>query len=470
MNSSGSRTPRRTAGPLTDKEVDFKYDVFGNRIEKDYDDDGAGQHSATITRFAYDGWKNTNQHLVGNENWDVWADLDGGSSLTTRYIRGDAIDQIFARIDSGTTYWELTERLGSVRDVIDNNAVVKDTIGYDVFGNITSETNSTFRGRYSWTGRETDAEINLQYNRARYYDAGTGLWITQDPFGFGAGDSNLYRYANNYPNLATDPSGLQLLWPRNGDLDDPRGPWLGKHNDQPWYGRFPAIGKEFPAQLDNYPFVRVDKAKDTMLRADVLAAAEKVRKARMALEMLKRRIEDDRYLKDRDGNIIRASIDNPTTNRKKGDPIPNSTPDFILQNYRFYLGKISMLDAKLARTGTVIRIRYLKEPTAAEKAVMPQQGKDIPAYTPVMSRLFGLITYLGDVTVVDSYFKFEPADRAALIIHEWGRFFADLPGEADNSGTPQDVYKWDPAIRYLAELYDKQKKEFVGPLPLVGMP
>jgi len=33
--------------------------------------------------------------------------------------------------------------------------------------------------------------------------------VTQDPIGFDAGDSNLYRYVNNSPTMGTDPSGLQ---------------------------------------------------------------------------------------------------------------------------------------------------------------------------------------------------------------------------------------------------------------------
>ena len=65
------------------------------------------------------------------------------------------------------------------------------------------------RGRYAFTGREFDVETQLQYNRARYYDATTGRWISQDPMGFDAGDSNMYRYVTNAPTNQTDPSGLQ---------------------------------------------------------------------------------------------------------------------------------------------------------------------------------------------------------------------------------------------------------------------
>jgi RHS repeat-associated protein len=100
--------------------------------------------------------------------------------------------------------------LGSVRKIIDNMGAVKDAIVYDAFGNIVSETDSTKRGLYSSTGREFDVETQLRYHRARYYDPVTARWTSQDPMGFDAGDSNLYRYVNNRPTDNSDPSG-QIL-------------------------------------------------------------------------------------------------------------------------------------------------------------------------------------------------------------------------------------------------------------------
>jgi acyl-CoA-binding protein len=125
---------RATDGGTLQLKDEFKYDAFGNRIEKRIDADGNGTWDTT-QRYALDGWKNLyapspltgegrGEGFVGNENWDVWADLDGSSSLTTRYIRGDVVDQLFARITSGgTAYWYLTDHLGSLRDVIDSSAV-----------------------------------------------------------------------------------------------------------------------------------------------------------------------------------------------------------------------------------------------------------------------------------------------------------------------------------------------------------
>jgi RHS repeat-associated protein len=186
-------------------QAEYKYDAFGNRNEKDVTVGGA----TTVTRYALDGWNPAKPTPVGNENFDVVADINGNGSLTTRYLRDDNVDQLFGRVDSTGANWTLTDRLGSVRQVVGNNGTVKDSIAYDAFGNITSETNAADRGRYAWTGRELDAETGLQYNRARYYDSTTGRWISHDPMGFDAGDSNLYRYVKNAPTIATDSSGMQ---------------------------------------------------------------------------------------------------------------------------------------------------------------------------------------------------------------------------------------------------------------------
>ncbi|MGO8753217.1 MAG: RHS repeat-associated core domain-containing protein, partial [Thermoguttaceae bacterium] len=57
-----------------------------------------------------------------------------------------------------------------------------------------------------FAGRELDAETGLYYNRARYYSAGLGNFISQDP---AAADINLYRYCGGNPTGATDPTGLR---------------------------------------------------------------------------------------------------------------------------------------------------------------------------------------------------------------------------------------------------------------------
>lgn len=43
--------------------------------------------------------------------------------------------------------------------------------------------------------------------------ADTGRWLTEDPVGFAAGDTNLYRYVGNSPTNVSDPTGLFVVGP-----------------------------------------------------------------------------------------------------------------------------------------------------------------------------------------------------------------------------------------------------------------
>jgi RHS repeat-associated protein len=103
--------------------------------------------------------------------------------------------------------WLLTDHLGSIRDIIDNDGVVLNQINYDAFGKVISESNSSIDSRYLYTGREWDDEIGLYYYRARYYDAEIGRFIAEDPISFNSGDSNLYRYVGNNSLSYIDPTG-----------------------------------------------------------------------------------------------------------------------------------------------------------------------------------------------------------------------------------------------------------------------
>lgn len=48
----------------------------------------------------------------------------------------------------------------------------------------------------------------MYYFRAKYYNAGFQRFLSEDPTGFGAGATNLYRYNNNNPIVGNDPTGL----------------------------------------------------------------------------------------------------------------------------------------------------------------------------------------------------------------------------------------------------------------------
>jgi RHS repeat-associated protein len=186
--------------------VTYTYDVFGQRATEAKWKSGG---STITTRFAYDGQQ-------------VWAELNTSNVVQTRYVWGDGQTQLFARIDVGVgVRWELTDRLGSVRDVLDaTGATILDHLDYDGFGKVT-ETNAANGGRIGYAGDAYDRDAKLDKAGARYYDPTTARWLQQDPIVFQAGDANLYRYVSNNATNATDPSGLTYV-DLNGKIHVPK--------------------------------------------------------------------------------------------------------------------------------------------------------------------------------------------------------------------------------------------------------
>ncbi|WP_020467964.1 RHS repeat-associated core domain-containing protein [Zavarzinella formosa] len=201
---------RATDGGALSLRVEYSYDAFGNRIRR-VEKDGAG---ATVAdqRFAYDGWDTAKPaNSAGTANFDVWADLDTDGDVMTRRMFGTGPDELLVRLDSGgTTAWYGEDSQGSVRLVWDNSGTIVGDRSFNGFGSVVSESGAGL-DRYGYAGREWDAELGLQYTRARMYDPSTGRFLTEDPLGQYAGDVNVYRYVGNSPLDATDPSG-QVAW------------------------------------------------------------------------------------------------------------------------------------------------------------------------------------------------------------------------------------------------------------------
>ena len=172
------------------------YDVFGNLLSQTVSTpDSATQ---AVTRYAYSGQQ-------------AWATLNANDQVTTRYLDGTTIDQVFARESaSGAVGWYLTDRLGSVRDIVDNAGAILDHIDYDADGNITLETNPVEGDSYKYDGMTFIATIGEYFDHARDYDPWTNDFTTVDESGFDAGDTTLYCFVGNDPINSTDPSGLKI--------------------------------------------------------------------------------------------------------------------------------------------------------------------------------------------------------------------------------------------------------------------
>jgi RHS repeat-associated protein len=136
--------------------------------------------------------------------------FDGAGVQTHRYLYGTAVDQVLADETATGMVWALADREDTVNDLVDNSGNVVNHITYDSFGKVVNQSNSSVVFRYGYTGREQDAETGLDYYRARYYDSGVGRFISEDPTGFEAEDTNLYRYVGNNSVNLTDSSGQKV--------------------------------------------------------------------------------------------------------------------------------------------------------------------------------------------------------------------------------------------------------------------
>ena len=151
----------------------------------------------------------------------------GTPELERRYLYSNAVDQILAQenVSETTTsadriYWMLADNLGTVRDLAANDATIAEHFKYDSFGTIQS--GDTALTRYLFTAREWDEAVELQYSRARWYDSGVGRWVSEDPVGLSAGDSNFVRYVGNTPLSKTDPTGhYEVEIAYDGGTDSP---------------------------------------------------------------------------------------------------------------------------------------------------------------------------------------------------------------------------------------------------------
>ncbi len=193
----------------------YTYDLQNRRIASNVDTTPADAIDGKVTYYVYAGE-------------DVIAELtdpDGSGSaspaISVRYLHGPAVDQILAQESAnGDVQWMLTDHLGTVRDLVNNNGAVVNHIKYDSYGNVISESNPAVKTRYKYTGREFDAETEMQYNRARYYDAAIGRFLSEDPIGFAGGDANLYRYVGNSPISYRDPLGQYKSAPGDPSVPD----------------------------------------------------------------------------------------------------------------------------------------------------------------------------------------------------------------------------------------------------------
>jgi RHS repeat-associated protein len=190
--------------------VAYQYDVYDRLVSRTIDADGAGT-GAPVSRFhSFDGH-------------EIALVLDSSGIPTNRMLNGPAVDQILAdesitvsgSVQTSVVRWTAGDQVGSIRDLVVYDGNVTSTVSnhrvMDAFGRVISETNASVDSFFALAGGYYDESTQLSNFRHRWMDHELGRWLSEDPIGFGGGDTNLQRYVGNAATSATDPSGLQTL-------------------------------------------------------------------------------------------------------------------------------------------------------------------------------------------------------------------------------------------------------------------
>jgi RHS repeat-associated protein len=170
----------------------YGYDINSLRI---YKEDGEGK----TTRYVYDA--------TGNR-------LETHSDETSSYYIFRGLRHVARRIVDNASQTEVRHYYGT--DHLGSTVLVTGDAGEVLWSGETNPFGDSVSGegivgeseRIKYTGKDFDEDAGLYYFNARWYDPGTGRFITEDPARDGI---SWYAYVANNPLRYVDPSGLRRV-------------------------------------------------------------------------------------------------------------------------------------------------------------------------------------------------------------------------------------------------------------------
>jgi RHS repeat-associated protein len=214
--------------------ISYSYDENGNRASKtsvggttNYNWDARNRLSSIsrsdgiVTNFRYDPLNNLISHSVGDANGRVVREFvvdDLTNVVNESRNTGESFEILTGRVlddhltvteTNGPSHFLLRDALDSTVATADANGAINQQFSYEPYGQRTLEGYFPFL----FTGRMPSTD-GLYYHRARFYDPNAARFISEDPAGFRALETNLYRYASGNPVKFIDPTGnLSLATP-----------------------------------------------------------------------------------------------------------------------------------------------------------------------------------------------------------------------------------------------------------------
>ncbi|WP_248805111.1 RHS repeat domain-containing protein, partial [Pseudomonas sp. MWU13-2100] len=166
----------------------YRYDAFGRRIEKTV--------GGKTTEFIWQGERLIAESAVGHYRSYVY---EPGTFRPLAMLDGEGPG-------NALPYYYQLDHLGTPQELTSSAGSILWSARYRAYGSVKTLEVAGIDNPLRFQGQYFDAETGLHYNRHRYYNPGTGRFLTPDPIKL-AGGLNNYRYVPN-PTGWVDPLGL----------------------------------------------------------------------------------------------------------------------------------------------------------------------------------------------------------------------------------------------------------------------
>ncbi len=205
-SADGERTQKteglETISYLYDAQSTLVGATLANGDQIDYLLDGQSRRVAKhVNGTTTDAW------LYGADGVSAVARLNSSNTITQRYVYGRRM-HVPDYVETGAAIFKvISDYRGSVRLVVNaSDGSIVQRMDYDVWGNITADTNAGFQP-FGFAGGLYDTDTRLTQFGLREYDPVSGHWTSKDPIGFSGSDNNLYTYVSSDPVNLIDPIG-----------------------------------------------------------------------------------------------------------------------------------------------------------------------------------------------------------------------------------------------------------------------
>jgi len=241
----------------TGDRVLYTYDAFARRVRKDVVP-AARRDRAAVVRLALTVGPGAVPKIRTTRYWwdgDVLAgEVD--SELGTRvHVHEPGTFVPMLQAEQGEVFAVVTDHLGMPKELVDQDGRVAWAAAHSAWGQVVEVWRDPASGRgkrvrevespFRLLGQYAEIETGLCYTRHRWFDFGTGRWLSPDPLGV-IGGRNLFAFDGN-PINRVDPTGLACPYT---DLTDARARRHILEGDATGGGHRPGTGipgkSEFP--------------------------------------------------------------------------------------------------------------------------------------------------------------------------------------------------------------------------------